>query len=155
MKMLVCTDGSKSSKNAIKEAATLATNYQDVETSILYVYDTSQMPTYDSGGGSMPEEMKVKFEKSKREEGEKILQEAVKVFKEMNLEPTIILKKGHPSNEIVKVASEGDFDLVVLGNRGLSGFKKIFLGSVSNAVAQEVKSNVFIVKQQDLNPAAS
>ncbi len=149
MKLLVCTDGSKSSQNAIKEAAILASNYKNVETSILYVYDTSQLPTYDSGGGSMPETMQVKFEKSKKEEGEKILDEAVKVFEEKNLKPATILKKGHPSNEIIKVASEGNFDLVVLGSRGLSGLKKILLGSVSNAVAQEVKSNVLIVKQQD------
>lgn len=36
------------------------------------------------------------------------------------------------------------FNMVVLGSRGLSGLQ--MLGSVNNAVAQEAKTNVFIVK---------
>jgi len=37
--------------------------------------------------------------------------------------------------------------MIVLGSRGLGGLKKIFLGSVSNAVIQEAKDcSVLVVK---------
>ena len=147
MKMLICTDGSESSQKAIKEAVSVAANYEDIEITIITVYETSQLPMYDSEGGSMSAEMQAKFEESMREKGERILQEAVKIFEEKDLRPDSILIKGHPSTEIIKVASEGNYDLIVLGSRGLSGLKKILLGSVSNAVAQEAESNILIVKQ--------
>ena len=147
MKMLVCTDGSEPSQKATKEAARIAANFKEVDVTILTVYEAPSFPMYGGEGGSIPVEMQAQFEESKEMEGKEALQEAVKVFEEKNLKAITILKKGNPSNTIIKMASEGDFDLVVLGSRGFGGLKRIILGSVSNAVAQEAKTNVVIVKQ--------
>lgn len=50
--------------------------------------------------------------------------------------------------EIMKVASEQGYTLIVLGSRGLSGFKSLILGSVSKKVAKEAKTSVLIVKEK-------
>lgn len=47
---------------------------------------------------------------------------------------------------IPEVAEEGGFDLIVIGRRGISGTDKLFLGSVSNAVLQQAKTSVLVVK---------
>ena len=146
MNMLVCTDGSEASNQAIQKALKVAEAFQNVDVSIIYVYDASPVYVYKVEGGSMSPELEAQLKTSKEEEGKKILEEAASQFEEKNITPTKILKEGHPSSTIVKVASENHFDLVVLGNRGLSGFKKFLLGSVSNAVAQEIKSDVLIIK---------
>lgn len=141
MKMLVCIDGSESSQKAVKEAARIAENLKEVEINILNVYEESPLPAY-----GVPDEMQIQLLESKEKEGEEILQEAVKVFEAFDLKPKTILKRGHPSSTIIKIASENNFDLIVVGKRGLSGFKKFILGSVSNAVVQEAKTNVLVVK---------
>jgi len=54
--------------------------------------------------------------------------------------------EGRPSDEIVETAKEGNFDIVVMGSRGLGGIKEFFLGSVSDRVADEAACPVLIVK---------
>ena len=56
------------------------------------------------------------------------------------------LDKGRPSDIIVAEAEDEDFDLIVMGSRGLGGIKEYILGSVSNQVVHESKSPVLIVK---------
>ena len=82
-----------------------------------------------------------------KEEGKKILYKALKLFEEKNIKARTILKEGHPSHTIVSVACEEGFDMIVIGSRGLGGLKKVFLGSVSNAVIQEAENcSVLTVK---------
>lgn len=53
---------------------------------------------------------------------------------------------GQPATEIVCVAQEERCDLIVLGSRGLSGFKSFLLGSVSDHVTHHAHCPVLIVK---------
>ncbi|MBM7094378.1 universal stress protein [Bacillus sp. H-16] len=53
---------------------------------------------------------------------------------------------GDPGPSIVKAANEGDYDLVIIGSRGLNQFQQMVLGSVSHKVAKRVKCPVMIVK---------
>ena len=147
MKILVCTDGSLQSQKAIKEAAKVAGGCGANEVVILHVYDKS---IYPAMGYAMPgPELLRSIEEAKKEKQEKIesvLAEAVKTFQELGIQAETLLKEGHPSETIAKTANEGNFDMVVIGSRGLGGLKKLFLGSVSNAVVQEVKAKVLVVK---------
>lgn len=53
---------------------------------------------------------------------------------------------GHTGSEIVKFAKNGNFDMIVIGARGLGGAKEAFLGSTSNYVLHKTKIPVLIVK---------
>lgn len=53
---------------------------------------------------------------------------------------------GSTGEQIVKAAESGNYDLVVIGARGITGAKEKFLGSVSNYVAHKCKKPVLIVK---------
>ena len=52
---------------------------------------------------------------------------------------------GHAGEELVRVASATSADLVVVGNRGMSGMRRFVLGSVPNKVAHQCPTNVLIV----------
>lgn len=53
---------------------------------------------------------------------------------------------GDPAEEIIRLANIYKADLVVIGSRGLTGMKRIVLGSVSNQVMEEANCSVLIVK---------
>lgn len=54
--------------------------------------------------------------------------------------------EGNPAEMIVDFAKHHEADLVVMGSRGLSGFKELLLGSVSHYVVQKSPCPVFIIK---------
>ena len=53
---------------------------------------------------------------------------------------------GKPASEIAKFAEKGKVDLVVIGTKGLGGFKGKVLGSVANSILHETKVSVFLVR---------
>ena len=53
---------------------------------------------------------------------------------------------GDEGPKIVKFAHDKNFDLIIIGSRGMSSIKEIFLGSTSNYVLHKSKLPVLIVK---------
>ncbi len=149
MKILVCTDGSEYSQKALKEAAIIAQGCNVVEAAVIHVHDPAIDSTFPYNESITPEQME-NFQKMMEEnikEREKILTKATKFLEGKNIKTRGILKEGHPSHTIVNVAKDEKFDMIVLGSRGYGGLKKFFLGSVSNAVVQEVENcSVLVVK---------
>lgn len=54
--------------------------------------------------------------------------------------------KGDPSEEIIRLANIYKADLIVLGNRGLKGLKRVLAGSVSSQVVADAPCSVLVVK---------
>ncbi len=144
MKILVCTDGSEESKKTLEKSIAIAKGCNVDEVAIIHVddekLDFSAMPV---GEGHVPTEHEMerlrKTQEEHKNERKKILQDALTLFEERNLHARTIFKEGHPSHTIVETAREEGFDMIIIGSRGLSGFKKVLLGSVSSAVVQEAK----------------
>ena len=83
-----------------------------------------------------------------RKNDENMLNAALEHAKTMvpNAKITTKLLIGSPGNEIILEAERGGFDLIVIGSRGLSSIKELFLGSVSHQVVNESKVPVLVVK---------
>ncbi|HSB18971.1 MAG TPA: universal stress protein [Anaeromyxobacteraceae bacterium] len=56
---------------------------------------------------------------------------------------------GHPATEIVRVAREGGFDLVVMGTHGRRGLRRLFIGSVTEEVIRTAPCSVLAVRPRD------
>ncbi len=146
MKILVCTDGSLQSQKTLEETAKLAAGLNVNEVTVIHVYGESDLMPSAVGSHRISDEGYKIFLESFKKEGKEILQQAVKYFAEKDIKAKTILKRGHAANTIAKVANEEGYDLLVIGSRGHGGLKRLYLGSVSNAVLQEVHINVFVVK---------
>ncbi|OPL10391.1 MAG: hypothetical protein AVO34_10940 [Firmicutes bacterium ML8_F2] len=157
MKILACTDGSEHSRKALVKAAEIASGCRADEVAVIHVYeetlDISAFPMFEPGSITKDSVTKEDVEKMQKLRDEldaqrnKILDDALEIFNQKGIKAKPILKQGHPAETIVDVASENNFDMIVLGSRGFGGLKKILLGSVSNAVLQEAKScSVLTVK---------
>ncbi len=150
MKILVCTDGSDQSHKALEKAAVIAEGCNVEEVAIIHVYDgsadISMLSAENLSNTQQVERVRNLIEKH-HQESEKILPNALKVFEGKNVKTRTIFEEGDPPQVIAKTARDEGFDIIVIGSRGLGGLKKLYLGSVSNAVIQEAKtSSVLIVR---------
>jgi nucleotide-binding universal stress UspA family protein/nitrite reductase/ring-hydroxylating ferredoxin subunit len=57
--------------------------------------------------------------------------------------------QGDPSQAICELAEKEAVDLIVVGNKGMTGARRFFLGSVPNKVAHDAQTDVLIVKTVD------
>lgn len=62
---------------------------------------------------------------------------------------------GHPSSTICEFAQSCHADVIVIGRRGLSGLKEMFLGSVSNYVMHHAPCSVLLVQTPILAESAA
>lgn len=150
MKILVCVDGSKHSQKTLEKAFEIAGGCSAEEISLINVYEKKYAPPKDSTGKVYltHEDLKIfeKVDEKEKEEKERLLKESAKPYEKNNIKINTISESGHPAETIVRVATEGNYDMIVIGNRGLGGLKKFLLGSVCNAVLQEAKCSVLVVK---------
>ncbi len=149
MKILVCTDGSPQSMKAIEEAVKIAGGCNADEVSVIHVYEKNlRLPAVGEGYHATAKDLErfKKVEEQNREESKNMVSKAVEIFEKNGIKADTIFKEGHPAETITQVAREKGFDMLVVGSRGLGGLKKLFLGSVSNAILQEVDTNVLVVK---------
>lgn len=54
--------------------------------------------------------------------------------------------EGDPADQILEVAEREGVDLIVVGNKGMTGAKRFLLGSVPNAISHHAPCHVLIVK---------
>ena len=59
-----------------------------------------------------------------------LLSKSLETFSDCECNVDVVHKIGDASNEIIKLADEGNYDLVVMGSRGLGTFSRALLGSV-------------------------
>lgn len=143
MKMLVCVDGSDHSFKAVTEAAKIASGCRIDEVTLLHVYPL----TYIGEVVSYTQmEQYWAMQEAKKENGLKILSDAMKMLEDTGVSMGMELKEGQAPGDIIEFANEGQFDMVVVGSRGMGGLKKAFLGSVSSAVMEQVHGSVLVVK---------
>lgn len=54
--------------------------------------------------------------------------------------------QGDPASMLVAEAEEGGYDLLVVGNKGMTGATRFFLGSVPNKVSHQIPCALLIVR---------
>jgi nucleotide-binding universal stress UspA family protein len=150
MKILLCVDGSPHSDKAIAEAITIAGGCSADEVTLINVYESRfNLPETTTDRLPLTRDDIERFEKlseQEREERKTLIEEAVNKFEAHGIKVNTALECGHPAETIARYASEGGFSMIIIGSRGLGGLKKLLLGSVSNAVLQEAKCSVLVVK---------
>jgi len=124
MKILVGIDGSGHSKRALTEAINIAKKFSGF-IKVITVY-----------------------KREMEEEAEKVLEEAEQYLKKEKIDYSLSSILGsNPSRALVNVARNENFDLIVVGSRGLGGATSFLLGSVSRQVVSKAHCNVLVVKK--------
>lgn len=139
--ILVPVDGSKGSNLAIKKAREIG-ELQNSKVTILNVVSNLMNNPY-----LLEHDYQLEINKVFSQQAQETLDKALEFFEGYPGEVKTEVRLGDPAQEIIDEADEGGYDLVVIGNRGLSAFSRVMMGSVSNRVLNHVKTSVFIVKE--------
>jgi len=124
MKILVGIDGSEHSKNALKEAINIAKKFSGSITAMTV------------------------HERAMNEEAEGILDEAERLLKEGKIDYSLSSILGsNPSRALVNTAKHENFNLIVVGSRGLGSAASFLLGSVSRKVVSKAPCNILVIKE--------
>lgn len=149
-KILVALDGSEAADKALDHALDIAEKYSAgiLLLSVIQPVVVPRVAFSPAAVSPVPPTATVNYSKKLREQHEKLLSEALNKAKKLKPKIKISTKlvDGRPSDQLVETAQKGDFDLLVIGSRGLGGIKEFFLGSVSDRVADEAPCPVLIVK---------
>ena len=124
MKILIGVDGSPNSERALAEAINIARHFS----------------------GSI--KVITVFNKGEDKKAEQILGGAKHSCEEEEIECAAISIMGsNPARALEHIAKDGNFDLIVVGNRGLGSAASILLGSVSRQIVANAECNVLVVKK--------
>lgn len=144
-RITVSVDGSRFADRALELAISLAKKY-DSHLTVLAVAPV-QLGYVSASEPWVPSEIPESETRAFRE----IVDQAVKRCESAGVESvTGVCLEGVITDEIIGHVEAHPTDLLVLGSRGLSGAKRLLLGSVSDAVSHHVPCAVLIVR----SPAA-
>ncbi len=144
-KVLVCVDGSENARRAAVAGAEIAARF-DAELHLLTVVRpykvTPKLEQFLQAENLMGEPKYVLDEMTKD-----ILGEANKQAEEVGVgEIKTHVVEGKPARSIVDFARDRDFDLIVMGSRGVGDVEATLLGSVSHKVSTLAPCTVTIVR---------
>ena len=152
-KILLPLDGSEHSDRALETALQIARKFHSKIT-LLHVYSVTVTPvvipeptTLNPTGVPIATSAEVsKMVDAARDAGKEILADAEKKVREKNVEVETLLREGNSSQEIVKTAEDGQFDLIVIGARGIHRIRDLLMGSVTEGVVKHASCPVLVVK---------
>ena len=152
-KILVPLDGSEHSDRALTTALQIAKNFNS-EITLLHVYSVTVTPvvipeptTLNPTGVPIATSAEVsKMVDAARDAGKKILADGEQKVRAESVPVETSLREGNSPQEIVKAAKEGQFDLIVIGARGIHRLRDLLMGSVTEGVVKHASCSVLVVK---------
>ena len=133
-KILVPVDGSEHASKAIEFAANLASQ-SDAIIHLLHVVKLTKIPEAIKEYVRAEEIQESPYFVALQTMGDQILIAAKKEAEKKGakyIETSVI--QGDPAETIINYANKVNFDMIVIGSRGLGSFKGLMLGSVSSKV---------------------
>ena len=152
-KILVPLDGSAHSVRALEKAVQIAKKFSGKVT-LIYAYSVSMQPIIlpeptTLGSPTIPILTAAEISRvveAARTTGERIQKDGEAKAKTEGVAVEAMLVEGHAVQEIVRTAKEDNFDLIVMGARGVSHIRSLLLGSVSDGVIHHALCPVLVVK---------
>jgi nucleotide-binding universal stress UspA family protein len=135
-KILLAYDGSDSARKALDTALDLVQKYQ----AELYVLTVAQPPDF---GEDVETEAIIENSRNYHQRTLLPVRHAVAAS---GVKAQFEVAVGHPAEQIIYHADRYQVDLIVLGHRGKSLFRRLLLGSVSKQVVQYAERAVLVVR---------
>jgi nucleotide-binding universal stress UspA family protein len=142
-RIVVGTDGSETAAEAVRQAVDLA-KFSGASLSIVSAYQPISGRRVQGEQAGAPAD--VQYEIGPREDVNLVLDVAAAEAKKEGIEVQTHPVEADPADAILNVAEETKADLIVVGNKGMTGARRYLLGSVPNNVSHHAPCSVIIVR---------
>jgi len=136
--IVMASDGSEAAGHAVRTGMELAKGYH-ADVSVLNVFEPHDVYSGVSQGDMDPGIYAARVQ-------EAITQQVDPIANEAGVSYSFRQEQGHPAQVLVGFAEQQHADLIVVGSRGLGGFQRLLLGSVSTHVLHHAHCSVLVVR---------
>jgi nucleotide-binding universal stress UspA family protein len=142
--IVVGTDGSETAQQAVRQAVELA-RLASGALEIVSAYEPVSAQRLREESTEAPKDLQWSI--NPREDVDATLERAAEEARVAGV-PTVrtFARQGDPADAILDVAEEQGSDLIIVGNKGMTGAKRFLLGSVPNKVSHHAPCSVLIIR---------
>jgi|SRR3990170_1061295 len=153
-RILIASDGSDSSKAAIRFFGTLP-RIKNIDIDVIHVLPPPPIPMtviepmFVDLSINQPWEIteeEAERRKKEEEEGEELLQTIKESLDKFGYEANTVLKRGDAASEINEYVKTNEVKLIVTGSRGLGNIRSWLMGSVSRKLVHYSNCSVLVVR---------
>ena len=141
--IVVGTDGSETAGKAVREAIELA-RALGASVDVVSAYEPVPEQRLRAEARQAPEDLQ--WMVNPREDVDATLRAAADQVEAAGVAVRTYAREGDPADAILDVAEERGADLIVVGNKGMTGAKRFLLGSVPNKVSHHAPCSVLIIR---------
>jgi nucleotide-binding universal stress UspA family protein len=141
--IVVGTDGSETAQKAVAAALDLA-RLSRARLELVSAYEPVAAARLRAEARQVPADLQ--WMVNPREDVDATLAEAAERAADAGVESATYAREGDPADAILDVAEELGSDLIVVGNKGMTGAKRFLLGSVPNKVSHHAPCSVMIIR---------
>jgi nucleotide-binding universal stress UspA family protein len=141
--IVVGTDGSDTATQAVRQAIELA-RAVGARIELVSAYEPVSDARLREESIVVPKDLHWMI--NPREDVLATLEEAASEIRAAGIEVEAFARQGDPADAILDVAEERGSDLIVVGNKGMTGAKRFLLGSVPNKVSHHAPCSVLIIR---------
>ena len=141
--IVVGTDGSTTAQEAVRQAIELA-RAVNATIHLVSAYEPVSESRLRDERQQVPED--AQWMVNAREDVDAALKESAESLADEGLNVERYAREGDPADAILDVAEEKNADLIVVGNKGMTGAKRFLLGSVPNKVSHHAPCSVLIIR---------
>jgi nucleotide-binding universal stress UspA family protein len=142
-RIVVGTDGSETATEAVRQAIELA-KASGAKLDLVAAFEPVSAGRLREERAELPGD--VNYAVNAREDVNVALEGALGMAKQQGVDAESYPREGDPADAILDVAEEKGADLIVVGNKGMTGAKRFLLGSVPNKVSHHAPCGVYIVR---------
>jgi nucleotide-binding universal stress UspA family protein len=141
--IVVGTDGSETAGKAVEESIDLA-KAVGAALCIVSAYEPVPKSRLREEARQTPSDLQWMI--NPREEVDQTLSDAADLVRQAGVDVETFAREGDPADAILDVAEERGADLIIVGNKGMTGARRFLLGSVPNKVSHHAPCSVLIVR---------
>jgi nucleotide-binding universal stress UspA family protein len=141
--IVVGTDGSKTAGEAVRQATEMAKSL-GAKVHLVSAFTPVSEARLRQERKEAPEE--IQWSINPREDVEETLRDAAEQVSDAGVTVETYSREGDPADAVLDVAEENNADLIMVGNRGMTGAARFLLGSVPNKIAHHASCSVLIIR---------